>query len=75
VYPSQKTEVLDVDFSYSIKPHLIDIVTIFVLGELDTPLATVFVRLVLPSRDDSFLKVVLSTKKMIESISDDSNLE
>lgn len=41
--------------AYGIEPHLIDVAPVLVLGQLDTPFSAIFIRIVFPCRDDTFL--------------------
>ena len=44
-------------FAHSVEPELVDMATVLLPRQLDTPLATVFVGLVLPSGNDALLHV------------------
>jgi hypothetical protein len=46
---------------YRIKPHLVDIIAVFLFRQLYAPFATVLVCLVFPSWDDALLRKILTT--------------
>ena len=43
--------------THGVEPHLVDVVAILILRQLNTPFATIFVRLILPRRDNTLLKI------------------
>ena len=51
-------------YTHRVEPHLIDVRPVLVLGQLDTPLSTIFVRFIFPSRDNTLLRKASETNSV-----------
>jgi hypothetical protein len=52
--------------AYRVKPHLVDLTSIFFLGKLNTPFSATFICLVLPGGNNSLLLPMLDSIKQTQ---------